>query len=72
MREFTGNSMPIGNLTPEGTGYAVVGPCCKDKREVQAPIYAVNILPYRQTCVCCGKTLVEGQSPAWPVLFDGR
>lgn len=71
MSEFTGNSMPIGNLTPEGDHYAVVGPCCKNKREVQAPIYAVNILPYRQSCICCGRTLVEGQSPAWPELFDG-
>jgi hypothetical protein len=64
---------PIGFLTPKGCGHAVVGLCCSDQCEHKGPpVYAVNVLPYRQTCSRCGETLVEGRTPAWPELFVGR
>jgi hypothetical protein len=40
--------------------------------EIGSAIFAVNIYPYKQTCCCCGETLVSGQSPAWCELYDGK
>jgi hypothetical protein len=34
-----------------------------------SPLWEVNVLPYRQTCHMCSKTLVAGQSPAWCELY---
>ena len=34
-----------------------------------AKLYDVNILPYRQTCHKCSKSIVEGQTSAWCELF---
>lgn len=61
----------IGYLTPQGSHYAVVGECCKEQRRRESPVFEVNVLPYRQNCVCCGKVLVQGRTPSWPELFTG-
>ncbi len=72
MAEFTCNSLPIGYLAPKPTGYEVVCEDCKDEVPHDSRVYAINVFPYNQSCTCCGKKLVEGQSQAWPELFAPR
>lgn len=53
-------------------GAKVIGLCCAPSPRNLCRIYRANIGGYRQTCCECGKVLVEGRTPAWPVLFDGK
>ena len=55
--------IPIGYLVSNGDGFRVVGICCKNrtKHQLDTRIWAINILPYSQTCCECGGVLVEGQ-----------
>ena len=41
---------------------------CAPSKEI--PIFHINIYPYKQKCVKCGKLLVEGQTEAWPELYS--
>lgn len=63
----------IGWLVPFGQSFHVIGACCIDSSVLAsaAQVSLHNVLPYRQSCMGCGATLVKGQSSAWPVLFDG-
>lgn len=36
----------------------------------KVPLFRVNIGDYRQACHRCAVILVEGKTPAWPMLFD--
>lgn len=50
--------------------YNVLCNFCVDKAEGQkTKLYKVNVGPYKQTCHCCGKVLVEPQTPAWCELY---
>ena len=55
-------------------GFRVVGKsCCAETYTGKkiCKVWDVNINPYRQTCVCCGKHLINEDSPACE-LFDGN
>jgi hypothetical protein len=59
----------IGYLIPIGQTLGIVGLCCASG---ESGTYVVhdNVFPYRQTCANCGRVIVEGQSPNWPILFE--
>jgi hypothetical protein len=44
---------------------------CSERKPKSIPIFHENIFPYKQSCLFCKKVLVEGQSSAWPELYDG-
>lgn len=58
----------IGYLEYTDAGDMVLG-CLRCARRRLAPVYRVNVYPYRGTCDRCGTTLVEPATPAWPELF---
>jgi hypothetical protein len=72
--DSTSQEKPIGFLTtqPGEKGFRVVGVCCASKREHSAPIYPVNLRPYRQTCIECGADLLGNAKAPIGELFDGR
>jgi hypothetical protein len=54
-------------------GFRIVGKDCCSKGytgEKVCKVWDVNINPYRQTCVSCGKELINEGSPICE-LFDG-
>lgn len=66
------NNLPphIGYLFHEGNGWKV---CCNGCHayypKAETKLYHVNVFPYRQDCVRCGKTLVKPQTKAWCELY---
>lgn len=71
----------VGWLYHTGRGWAVKchacanGAPCADKSVMRergfTPIWAVNILPYRQTCFGCKAPIVDGH-PKWCELHTGE
>lgn len=63
----------VGWLVPSNSAYSVVGECCAtpEQRETLTPVWDYNIWPYRQTCMECGRDLVETLD-SMPVLHDGQ
>ena len=65
------SEQPVGYLA---AGLFLCPDCNNDfnipKAPQRVPVYAVNILPYKQSCAKCGDLVVEGQTSAWPELFE--
>lgn len=38
----------------------------------RAPLWEVNIAPYKQHCFVCGNVLVYGRTESWPTLFEPK
>jgi len=64
---------PIGYLVVKQgeRGFRVVGECCAKHWTKGSAVYAVNLNPYRQRCVQCGRELINAGSPACE-LYDGK